>query len=154
MVKSALNKNMSTIKGRKIKVTKSNENSTIFIGNIRKNWSVNDVELKVRRIVRNFCNIQFPNCEKIEHFLDNSNQGRNRGFCFVVFKNRNEAIKALNYVNSKGGINIDGVPLTCDWADIVDEDDNNSRQIFVSGLKENVDENKVREVFSHYGTVR
>jgi len=53
MIKSALNKNMSLIKGRKIKVTKSNENSTIFIGNIRKNWTVNDVELKVRRIVRN-----------------------------------------------------------------------------------------------------
>ena len=51
MIKSALDKNMSTIKGRKVKVTKSNENSTIFIGNIRKNWSVNDVELKVRRIV-------------------------------------------------------------------------------------------------------
>jgi len=46
-----MNKNMSMIKGRKIKVTKSNENSTIFIGNIRKNWSMVDVELKVRRIV-------------------------------------------------------------------------------------------------------
>lgn len=51
MIKDALNKNMSLIKGRKIKVTKSNENSTIFIGNIRKNWSTTDVELKVRRIV-------------------------------------------------------------------------------------------------------
>jgi len=54
MIKSALNKNLSLIKGRKIKVTKSNENSTIFIGNIRKNWTTSDVELKVRRIVRNF----------------------------------------------------------------------------------------------------
>jgi hypothetical protein len=52
MIKSALNKNMSMIKGRKIKVTKSNENSTIFIGNIRKNWTATDVELKVRRIVK------------------------------------------------------------------------------------------------------
>lgn len=62
MIKSALNKNMSLIKGRKIKVTKSNENSTIFIGNIRKNWTVNDVELKVRRIVRiiiNFIKLYF-----------------------------------------------------------------------------------------------
>ena len=45
------------------------------------------------------------------------------------------------------------MPLTCDWADIVDEDDNNSRQIFVSGLKDNVDEFKVREAFSTYGNV-
>jgi len=43
--------------------------------------------------------------------------------------------------------------LTCDWADIVDEDDNNSRQIFASGLMDNVDEFKVREAFSTYGTV-
>lgn len=60
----------------------------------------------------------------------------------------------MNYVNSKGGINIDGVPLTCDWADIVDEDDNNSRQIFVSGLKDNIDELKVKEAFSQYGNVK
>jgi hypothetical protein len=53
MLRVGLNKNGITIKGRKIKVTKSNENSTIFIGNIRKNWTNNDVELKVRRIVNN-----------------------------------------------------------------------------------------------------
>ena len=57
-------------------------------------------------------------------------------------------------MNSKGGINIDGVPLTCDWADIVDEDDNNSKQIFVSGIKEEADEFTVKEVFSNYGNVK
>jgi hypothetical protein len=71
----------------------------------------------------------------------------------VVFKNRNDAIKALNYVSSKGGINIDGVPLTCDWADVVDEDDSNSTQIFVAGLDDNVDENMLKELFSNYGRV-
>jgi hypothetical protein len=59
----------------------------------------------------------------------------------------------LNYVSNKGGINIDGVPLTCDWADVVDEDDNNGKQIFVSGLDEGVDEVKLREVFSDFGIV-
>jgi hypothetical protein len=71
----------------------------------------------------------------------------------VVFKNRNEAIKALNYVSSKGGINIDGVPLTCDWADVVDEDDSNSKQVFLAGLDDNIDEDKLKELFSQYGTV-
>lgn len=70
-----------------------------------------------------------------------------------MFKNRNEAIKALNYVSSKGGINIDGVPLTCDWADVVDDDDSNSTQVFVSGLDELVDETKLREVFGQFGKV-
>jgi hypothetical protein len=51
MLIEALNKNMMILKGRKMKVTKSNENSTIFIGNIRKNWTNHDVEIKVRRIV-------------------------------------------------------------------------------------------------------
>jgi hypothetical protein len=54
MLKEAINKNMTILKGRKMKVTKSNENSTIFIGNIRKNWNNNDVEYKVRRIVNYF----------------------------------------------------------------------------------------------------
>ena len=52
MLRPGLNKNGDTIRGRRIKVTKSNENSTIFIGNIRKNWTNTDVELKIRRIVR------------------------------------------------------------------------------------------------------
>lgn len=52
MLKEALNKNMTILKGRKMKITKSNENSTIFIGNIRKNWKNSDIEAKVRRIVR------------------------------------------------------------------------------------------------------
>lgn len=71
-----------------------------------------------------------------------------------MFKNRNEAIKALNYVSSKGGINIDGVPLTCDWADVVDEDESTSKQIFISGLGDSVDEVKLKEIFSLYGDVR
>jgi hypothetical protein len=56
MTKDALSKNMCIIKGRKMKVTKSNENSTIFIGNIRKNWTRQDIEIKVKRIV-NFINL-------------------------------------------------------------------------------------------------
>jgi hypothetical protein len=51
MLRYALEKNNYIIRGRKIKVTKSNENSTIFLGNIRKNWTNQEVELKVRRIV-------------------------------------------------------------------------------------------------------
>lgn len=56
-LRCALDKNMEILKGRKMKVTKSNENSTIFIGNIRKNWSNNDVEIKVRRIVKNYIKV-------------------------------------------------------------------------------------------------
>ncbi len=51
MLREAVNKNMTVLKGRKIKITKSNENSTIFIGNIRKNWKNSEIETKVRRIV-------------------------------------------------------------------------------------------------------
>jgi hypothetical protein len=51
MLRGAMNKNLTNLKGRKMKITKSNENSTIFIGNIRKNWSNSDVEIKVKRIV-------------------------------------------------------------------------------------------------------
>lgn len=52
--KSALVKNGVVLNFRQIKVTKSNDNTTIFIGNIRKNWTNNDVEVKVRRIVSSY----------------------------------------------------------------------------------------------------
>lgn len=145
MANNALALNLYNLKGRKIKVTKSNENSAIFIGNIRKTWNAEDIERKVRRI--------FHNVGKIEYFPDPNNPQRNRGFCFAIFNNRNEAIKALNYVGSKGGINIDGIPLTCDWADVVDDDDSNSKQIFLSGVKEEVEEEDLKGFFSLYGQV-
>lgn len=81
------------------------------------------------------------------------NLNKNRGFCFAIFNNRNEAIKALNYVASKGGINIDGIPLTCDWADVVDDDDSNSKQIFISGLNECIEEQVIKDLFKAYGKV-
>lgn len=145
MANASLVLDETMVKGRKIKVTKSNENSTIFIGNIRKTWTSEEVETKVRRI--------FHNVGKIEYFSEPNNPQRNRGFCFAIFNNRNEAIKALNYVANKGGINIDGIPLTCDWADVVDDDDSDSNQIFLSGINEAVDGEELKTYFSKFGTV-
>jgi len=45
------------------------------------------------------------------------------------------------------------VPLTCDWADVIDEDDNNSKQIFISGLHENINEETLKEIFAEYGSI-
>ena len=56
-------------------------------------------------------------------------------------------------MTTKGGINIDGIPLTCDWADVVDDDDSNSNQIFVSGLYEQIDEMVLREEFEKFGNI-
>ncbi len=59
--KLAISKNGVILNFRQIKVTKSNDNSTIFIGNIRKNWTNNEIESKVRRIVSYIFNFfSFP----------------------------------------------------------------------------------------------
>ena len=145
MLKAAMIKNGMEIKGRKIRISKSNENSTIFIGNIRKNWTEKEVDTKIRRI--------FQNVVKIEYFKDNVNSTKNRGFCFAIFNSRNEAIKALNYVQNKGGIKVDGIPLTCDWADVIEEDNINSNQVFISGIKEDVDEDNLKIFFSKFGNI-
>ena len=143
MANNALKLDSRVLNNRHIKVTKSNENATIFIGNIRKTWSKNDLEEKIRRI--------FHNINKIEYFVDPMNPSKNRGFCFGIFNTRSEAIKALNYVNKKGGINIDGISITCDWADVVDDDDNSkSNQIFLSNIKKEVQENDLKNYFSKY----
>lgn len=52
LTQKAFELNLTMLKGRRIKITKSNENSTIFIGNIRKTWTNSEVESKVRRIVQ------------------------------------------------------------------------------------------------------
>jgi len=143
---AALKLDSSLLNNRHIKVTKSNENATIFIGNIRKTWTKEELETKIRRI--------FHNISKIEFFTDPGNPTKNRGFCFGIFNTRNEAIKALNYVNKKGGINIDGISITCDWADVVDDDDNSkSNQIFISNIKKEVSESDLKKYFDKFEKV-
>ena len=143
---SALKLDSTLLNNRHIKVTKSNENATIFIGNIRKTWTKEELETKIRRI--------FHNISKIDFFTDPGNPSKNRGFCFGIFNTRNEAIKALNYVNKKGGINIDGISITCDWADVVDDDDNSkSNQIFISNIKKEVNENELKKYFNKFEKV-
>ena len=143
---SALKLDSTLLNNRYIKVTKSNENATIFIGNIRKTWTKEELETKIRRI--------FHNINKIEFFIDPGNPTKNRGFCFGIFNTRNEAIKALNYVNKKGGINIDGISITCDWADVVEEDDNSkSNQIFISNIKKEVSVFDLKKYFEKFGKV-
>lgn len=51
MAKDALSKNNDMLNERNIVVTKSNENSTIFIGNLKKTWNKQEVNEKVKRIV-------------------------------------------------------------------------------------------------------
>ena len=146
MANNALKLDSTLLNNRHIKVTKSNENATIFIGNIRKTWRQDELEEKIRRI--------FHNINKIEFFTDPINPNKNRGFCFGIFNTRNEAIKALNYVNKKGGINIDGISITCDWADVVDDDDNSkSNQIFLSNIKKEVQENDLKNYFNKFAEV-
>ena len=146
MANNALKLDSTLLNNRHIKVTKSNENATIFIGNIRKTWTQEELETKIRRI--------FHNINKIEFFSDPLNPNKNRGFCFGIFNTRNEDIKALNYVTKKGGINIDGISITCDWADVVDDDDNSkSNQIFISNIKKDVEENDLKNYFSRFAKV-
>ena len=146
MANQALKLDSTSLNNRHIKVTKSNENATIFIGNIRKTWTKEELETKIRRI--------FHNINKIEFFTDPLNPTKNRGFCFGIFNTRNEAIKALNYVNKKGGINIDGISITCDWADVVDDDDNSkSNQIFISNIKKEVQESDLKNYFNKFAKV-
>ena len=146
MANNALKLDSTILNNRHIKVTKSNENATIFIGNIRKTWTQEELETKIRRI--------FHNINKIEFFPDPNNPNKNRGFCFGIFNTRNEAIKALNYVSKKGGINIDGISITCDWADVVDDDDNSkSNQIFISNIKKDVQENDLKSYFNKFANV-
>jgi RNA recognition motif-containing protein len=146
MANNALKLDSTLLNNRHIKVTKSNENATIFIGNIRKTWTQEELEKKIRRI--------FHNINKIEFFTDPINPNKNRGFCFGIFNTRSEAIKALNYVNKKGGINIDGISITCDWADVVDDDDNSkSNQIFLSNIKKDVQEEDLKNYFNKFAEV-
>ncbi len=131
------------IQGSPVRISKSKEETTIFIGNIKKSWSEEHLETILRERV--------PNYDQLRYFPDTTNPSKNRGYCFIQFNNPLLAKEAYDELNKN--IVIDGTSVTVDWADDFNEDDINKAQIHISGINESISTDDINTVFGQYGDI-
>ena len=82
---------------------------------------------------------------------NNSNEN-NRGYCFIEFNNAIEARKSFKILNEKKIIL--NKFLTIDWAKGLNkENDINKFQLFIKGITNDININKLYEIFSIFGKI-
>jgi RNA recognition motif-containing protein len=127
-----------------VRITKSKEETTIFIGNIRKYWTENHVRQIITERVSYFDRMRF--------FADPNNPGRNRGYCFIEYDNPMLARDAYDKLSRN--IVLDNTSLTIDWADEFDSNqDINKVQIHLSGINDSINTEELNTVFGQYGNI-
>ncbi|KAL3104736.1 hypothetical protein niasHT_027838 [Heterodera trifolii] len=136
--------------GKPLKVNVSVANTRLFLGNIPKSKSKDEILEELRKHAENVVDC-------IIYSNPDSNDGRkNRGFCFVDFTDHKAASDAKRRI-SMGKIRPWNTDLVVDWAEQQDEPDEETmsqvKVLYVRNLKESVTEERLQEVFEKHGKV-
>ncbi|KAG2581182.1 hypothetical protein PVAP13_6KG018400 [Panicum virgatum] len=134
-------------KGRTLRCSLSQAKHRLFVGNVPKGLS----EDELRNIIKG----KGPGVVNIEMFKDQHDPNRNRGFLFVEYYNHACAEYAKQKLSSPN-FKVDGSQLTVSWAEPKGSTDASSaaaQTIYVKNLPENVSKEKIKELFDKHGEV-
>ncbi|KXG24270.1 heterogeneous nuclear ribonucleoprotein R isoform X2 [Sorghum bicolor] len=134
-------------KGRTLRCSLSQAKHRLFIGNVPKGLS----EEELTNIIKG----KGPGVVNIEMFKHDPN--RNRGFLFVEYYNHACAEYARLKLSSRN-FKVDGSQLTVSWAEPKGQTDPSSaaaqvKTIYVKNLPENVSKEKIKDLFDKHGEV-
>jgi RNA recognition motif-containing protein len=138
--------------GKQLKVNVSVANKRLFIGNIPKSKSREEIleELKKHSELEGVMDVI------IYSSPDMPENRKNRGFCFVDFQDHKTASDAKRRLEH-GKIRPFNGDLVVDWAEQQDEPDDETmatvKVLYVKNLKESVTEEKLTELFSPFGEI-
>ncbi|KAI7752672.1 hypothetical protein M8C21_029205 [Ambrosia artemisiifolia] len=139
--------NNRELKGRRIKCSTSQAKHKLFIGNVPKNWSLEDMEKVVRRVG--------PGIESVELLKDPQNSRRNRGFAFVEYYNHACAEYSRQKM-SNPKFKLDDNAPTVSWADPKNAESSASSQVkavYVKNLPKNITQEQLEKIFEHHGKI-
>uniref|UniRef100_A0A1D1Y6G9 Heterogeneous nuclear ribonucleoprotein Q n=1 Tax=Anthurium amnicola TaxID=1678845 RepID=A0A1D1Y6G9_9ARAE len=135
-------------KGKTLRCSLSQAKHRLFIGNVPKSMSEEDM----KKILEE----SGPGVENIEFLKDPHNPSRNRGFVFVEYYNH----ACADYSRQKmSGPNfkLDATKPTVSWAEPKNSTDSSAasqvKAIYVKNLPENVTSEKLKELFEHHGEI-
>ncbi|KAK2995202.1 hypothetical protein RJ640_000507 [Escallonia rubra] len=138
------------VNGKKCGVTPSQDSDTLFLGNICKTWTKETLSDKLKHY-------GVENVEDVTLVEDSNNEGMNRGFAFLEFSSRSEAMDAFKRLQRRDVLFGVDRPAKISFADsFIDPGDEIMAQVktvFVDGLPASWDEDRVRELLKKYGEV-
>ncbi|XVF73549.1 hypothetical protein PTKIN_Ptkin12aG0211000 [Pterospermum kingtungense] len=138
------------INGKQCGVTPSQDSDTLFLGNICKTWTKEALKEKLRHY-------GVDNVEDLTLVEDSNNEGMNRGFAFLEFASRSDAMDAFKRLQRRDVLFGVDRPAKVSFADsFVDPGDeimSQVRTIFIDCLPPSWDEDRVRELLKKYGEI-
>ncbi|PWA83196.1 nucleolin [Artemisia annua] len=138
------------VNGKQCGVSPSQDSDTLFLGNICKTWTKEALKEKLK-------NYGIDTVEDLILVEDKKNDGTNRGFAFLEFSSRSNAMDAFKRLQKRDVTFGLDRPAKVSFADsFIDPGDEIMAQVktvFVDGLPASWDEVRVRELLKKYGSV-
>ncbi|MCL7022046.1 hypothetical protein MKW94_019848, partial [Papaver nudicaule] len=138
------------IKGKKFGVAPSQDSDTLFVGNICKTWTKEALKEKL-------AHYGVDNFEDLTLVEDTRNEGMNRGFAFLDFSTRPDALDACKHLQKRDVLFGTDRPAKIAFADTFIEMDDEVmaqvRAVFLDGLPTSWDEDHVREYLKKFGKI-
>ncbi|CAI0548365.1 unnamed protein product [Linum tenue] len=138
------------INGKHCGVSPSKDSDTLFLGNICKTWTKEALKQKLKHY-------GVDNVEDLTLVEDSNSEGMNRGFAFLEFSCRSEAMDAFKRLQKRDVLFGVDRPAKVSFADsFIDPGDEIMAQVktvFIDGLPSSWDEDYVRELLKVYGKI-
>ncbi|KAM7274431.1 hypothetical protein ACFE04_016297 [Oxalis oulophora] len=138
------------INGKQCGVKPSQDSDTLFLGNVCKTWTKEALKEKLKHY-------GVENVDDITLVEDTNNDGMNRGFAFLEFSSRSDAMEAFKRLQKRDVLFGVERPAKVSFADsFIDPGDEIMAQVktvFIDGLPSSWDENRVRELLKQYGKI-
>ncbi|KAL3516811.1 hypothetical protein ACH5RR_023713 [Cinchona calisaya] len=138
------------VHGKQCGVIPSQDSDTLFLGNICKTWTKEALREKLKQY-------GVENTEDLTLVEDSNNDGMNRGFAFLEFSSRSDAMDAFKRLQKRDVMFGVDRPAKVSFADsFVDPGDEIMAQVktvFVDGLPASWDEDQVRQLLKTFGDI-
>ncbi|KAF9668722.1 hypothetical protein SADUNF_Sadunf14G0033100 [Salix dunnii] len=138
------------INGKQCGVTPSQDSDTLFLGNICKTWTKEAMKEKLKHY-------GVENVEDLTLVEDSNSMGMNRGFAFLEFSSRSDAMDAFKRLQKRDVLFGVDRPAKVSFADSFigpgDEIMAQVKTVFIDGLPASWDEDRFRLLLKKYGNI-
>ncbi|VFQ63589.1 unnamed protein product [Cuscuta campestris] len=138
------------VNGKQCGVTPSQDSDTLFLGNICKTWTMEALNEKLKHY-------GIENIDDLTLVEDTNNVGTNRGFAFLEFSSRSDAMDAFKRLQKRNVVFGLDRPAKVSFADsFIDPGDEimaKVKTVFIDGLSSHWDEAHISELLKKHGKI-
>ncbi|PWA91052.1 Nucleotide-binding, alpha-beta plait [Artemisia annua] len=146
------------VRGKLVKISKSQNNRTLFLGNISKTWSKEEVLQQLAQYgIEHIETIRVPDDISYNRKNKAGDKKKTKGFAFLEFSTHSEAAAAFQRLKKPDVVFGRDVSAKVSFEQSVkpstDEDVHQVNRVHVAGLAKDWNEEKVKEICEKYGEI-